>query len=76
MNSKKLYRSRTDRKLTGLAGGIAEYLGVDSTTVRVVLILLEFATAGLLIIGYFIVAIIVPLEPLEAPRKKVDNQSK
>ncbi len=49
--------------LTGLCGGIAKYLGVDATLVRLVMVLLEFATVGLLIIGYFIIAIIVPLEP-------------
>lgn len=76
MKSKKLYRSRNDRVITGLAGGAAKYFGVDSTIVRAVLIILEFATAGLLIIGYLIVSIAVPLEPLEGPRKKVKNQAK
>ena len=64
MQGKKLYRSRDDKMLTGLAGGIAKYFGIDSTIVRIALVLLEFATAGLLIIGYVIVAIIVPKEPI------------
>lgn len=74
MKTKKLYRSRDDKMLTGLAGGIAKYFGIDSTVVRIILVLLEFATAGLLIIGYLVVALIVPKEPLptEGP-KKVDN---
>lgn len=76
MEQKKLYRSRSDRMLTGLAGGIAAYFKIDSTMVRIGLVLLEFATAGLLIIGYLIVALIVPLEPEELPRKKVDNNAK
>lgn len=63
MNAKKLYRSRSDRMLTGLCGGVAHYFNIDSTLVRVAAVILEFATAGLLIIGYFILAIIVPLEP-------------
>lgn len=33
---KKLYKSSTDRKIAGVCGGIAEYLGVDSTLVRIV----------------------------------------
>ncbi len=33
---KKLVRSRTDKRLTGLCGGIAEYLDVDPTVVRLV----------------------------------------
>ncbi|MDQ3064659.1 MAG: PspC domain-containing protein [bacterium] len=70
---KKLYRSRTDKVFTGLAGEMGDYFGVDSTIIRVVLVLLEFLTAGLLIIGYLVVALIVPKEPVtsEAPRKKV-----
>ena len=60
---KKLYRSRNDRMLTGLCGGIAAYFNIDSTLVRVGFVVLEFLTAGLLIIGYLIVAIIVPKEP-------------
>ena len=35
MTGKKLYRSRTDVKISGVCGGIAEYLGIDSTIVRV-----------------------------------------
>lgn len=72
---KKLYRSRDDRVLTGLAGGIANYFNVDSTLIRAALVLLEFATAGLLIIAYFIIALIVPKEPLGG-RKKVKNTAK
>jgi len=60
---KKLYRSRSNKVLTGLCGGIGTYFNIDATLVRIGFIILEFATAGLLIIGYFIVAIIVPKEP-------------
>lgn len=65
---KKLYRSRSDKMITGLAGGIAQYFNLDPTLVRIALVILEFMTAGLLIIGYFIVALIVPKEP-EAPAR-------
>ncbi|MBA3758098.1 PspC domain-containing protein [Candidatus Saccharibacteria bacterium] len=63
MQEKKLYRSRDNKVLTGLASGLAKYFNVDPTIVRVVLIILEFATAGLLIFGYLIVSIFVPKEP-------------
>ena len=63
--AKKLYRSRDDKVFTGLAGGIAKYLGIDSTVVRIALALLEFFTAGLLIIIYFLVALFVPKEPTD-----------
>ncbi len=55
--------------LTGLAGGIADYFGVDSTVVRIILVLLEFFTAGLFIIIYLIIALFVPKEPSESTSK-------
>jgi phage shock protein C len=60
---KKFYRSRENKVLTGLCGGIGDYFGMDPTIVRIIFILLEFLTAGLLIIGYLIVALIVPKQP-------------
>ena len=36
---KKLYKSNTDKKVCGVCGGIAEYLNVDSTIIRLILIL-------------------------------------
>lgn len=63
--NKKLYRSRDNKVLTGLAGGIGKYTGIDPTVIRVLLIIGEFLTAGLLIVGYFVVSIFVPKEPVE-----------
>ncbi len=71
MKGKKLYRSRTDRMLTGLCGGLAQYFGIDATLVRIGFVILEFATVGLLIFGYLIVAIIVPKEPAEYTQPSV-----
>ena len=56
--------------LTGLAGGIGQYFGIDSTVIRAGLVIFEFLTAGLLIIGYLVVALIVPKEPLPAEQRK------
>lgn len=53
----------------GLAGGIADYFGIDATVVRVLFIIFEFATAGLLIFFYIIVALFVPKEPLASDIK-------
>ncbi len=45
---KKLYRSRKDKKLCGVCGGLAQYFEIDSTIVRLALVLLIiFAGAGL-----------------------------
>ncbi len=59
---KRLYRSRRDKVISGVCGGIAEYFDLDSTIIRlawVVLILL----GGTGVIAYIIAAIIVPEEP-------------
>lgn len=61
---KKLYRSRKDKKFSGLCGGIAEYFGLDSSTVRLgVLALVLLAGSGLLF--YIIASCIVPEAPAD-----------
>ncbi len=58
---KKLYRSRTDRKIWGVCGGLAKYFDIDPTIVRVIaLASILVGTLGIWI--YIIMAIIVPLE--------------
>lgn len=66
MNTRRLYRSRRDRQLAGVAGGIAEYLDVDPTIVRILWILSVFF-GGFSILVYIIMAFIVPLEPAAGP---------
>ena len=61
---KRLYRSRTNRMLCGLCGGLAEYFNIDPTIVRIGMVILAVAGPGL--IAYFIAWIIVPEEPLDA----------
>jgi phage shock protein C len=56
-----LYRSIKDRKIAGVAGGIAEYLQVDSSVVRLIwLLAILFGGAGLL--AYIIAWIVIPEE--------------
>lgn len=59
---KKLTRSRTDEKIGGVCGGLAEYLEVDSTLVRLVW-LAAALLAGWGFIAYIIAWIVIPLEP-------------
>lgn len=60
---KKLYKSRTDRRINGVCGGIAEYLEVDSTIVRVIFSVgILFGLAGLW--AYLICMLIIPEEQL------------
>lgn len=60
---RKLYRSRSQRMLAGVCGGLAEYFNVDVTLIRLALAFLIFFTAifpGL--IFYVIAALIIPEE--------------
>jgi phage shock protein C len=66
--TKKLYRSNTDKILTGVCGGIAEYLPMDSTALRLIWTLVVVFTGfipGVLV--YIIAAVIMPIKPLETP---------
>jgi phage shock protein C len=57
---KKLYLSDTDKKLSGVCGGIAEYFEIDSTLVRLGWVILSFFPPFPGIIAYIIAAIIIP----------------
>lgn len=56
---KRLCKSPIDRKIFGVCGGIAEYLGIDSTVVRLLWVLLVFGF-GTGILAYILAAIIMP----------------
>ncbi len=57
---KKLYRSNRDKKLCGVCGGLAEYLGIDSTIVRLIVIIFGFCTLGTALVAYLIAALVMP----------------
>lgn len=56
----RLYRSRSDRMLAGVAGGLAEMWGADPSLVRVVWALLIILTGGVALVVYIVMAIVVP----------------
>jgi len=61
---KKLYKSSNDKMLAGVLGGFAEYIGVDSTLVRLVYVLISMFSAGFPgILFYIICALVIPDEP-------------
>ncbi len=61
--NRRLYRCRENRMLAGVAGGLAEYTGLDPSLVRILwLVSVFFWGAGVLL--YIAMALIVPLEPL------------
>lgn len=58
----KLYRSKSNRILAGVCGGIGEYFKVDPTIVRLLWLLISI-TGGAGVIAYIIAWIIIPKEP-------------
>lgn len=73
MPMSRLMRSRTDKMIAGVSGGIGNYLGIDSVIVRICFVFLAFLGWGLLL--YPILWIIMPLEPAPAdwPGSKPDD---
>ena len=65
MNPRRLYRSRTDRVLTGIAGGMADYLEVDPTIVRILWVLATIFTGGLVLLLYIVLAFVIPVNPYQ-----------
>ena len=69
--AKRLYRSKEDRMIAGVCGGIAEYFSIDPVWVRLIMVLLVFID-GIGILAYIIAWIIVPENPSQ---KQVKNLS-
>ena len=59
---KKLYRSRKNKMLCGVCGGLGEYQGIDPTVVRLLVVLLSLSSVGMGVIIYFVAAFIIPEE--------------
>ena len=60
---KKLYRSRKDKKISGVCAGIAAYLNTDTTIIRLAWALITLFTGGTGLLAYIICALIIPEEP-------------
>ena len=61
---KRLYRSRTDRQLTGVLGGVSDYLRIDPSFIRIAYVILTILTGfvpGIFL--YLIMTFVVPVEP-------------
>ena len=57
--AKKLYRSRNDKKLCGVCGGLADYFGLDVNIIRVAAIVSVFF-GGLGLVAYIVAAFLIP----------------
>lgn len=58
---KKLYRNTKNKMIAGVCSGLAEYLNIDPTIVRLIWALIGLSGAG--IVAYLIAAIIIPEKP-------------
>ena len=63
--AKRLYRSRTDKKIAGVCGGFAQYFGWDPVIPRILMVLLVLG-AGSGLLAYVICWIVIPMEPQAA----------
>jgi phage shock protein C len=59
---RKLWRSRTDRKIAGVCGGLGDYFQVDSLWMRLLFILF-FLVGGSALLVYLVMWLVVPNEP-------------
>lgn len=59
---RKLWRSRTDRKIAGICGGLGHYFAIDPIWIRVLFVIF-FLTGGAALIAYLILWLLIPLEP-------------
>jgi phage shock protein C len=74
---KKLNRSKTDKVIAGVCGGLADYFGFSSAIVRLVFIILLFAYGGALV-AYIILWVVMPKAPVatQTSEKKADAAPK
>ncbi len=72
-NTNRLYRSRTNKMIGGVAGGLAEYFNVDVTLMRLLFIIV-FLAGGSGVLIYIVLWIIVPLEPYSKMEEKLNSQ--
>lgn len=63
-SSQKLSRSRTDKKLAGVCGGLAKHLGMSSTVLRLIFVAALFLSFNTFILVYIALAFVMPKEPV------------
>lgn len=68
MKDKKLTRREDDKMVFGVAAGLADYVGIDVTVMRLILIILAMVTDGFALVLYLILAVVMP--KLSVPTQK------
>ena len=69
---KRLYRSKNDQKIAGVCAGLAEFLNIDPTIIRLIWVLVAFAGAGVL--AYIVCALVIPEKPDVLPDDIIDAE--
>lgn len=69
---KRFYRSRTDRMVAGICGGIGAYFNADPTLIRLLFVGAAFINPPGAVLAYLIMMLVVPEEPLEAPMQEAE----
>lgn len=64
-HSKRLMKSRSDKKWTGVCGGLAKYFGISATVVRFIFVAVFFMSWGASLLVYFGLSLAMPKEPVE-----------
>lgn len=74
---KRLYRSRDDRMISGVCGGLGKYFNMDPTLFRLLFVIFAFAGVGSGVLAYIVLAFIVPEEPAdyEAPSSEPEPEA-
>jgi phage shock protein C len=62
--AKRLYRSRDEKMIGGVCGGLAQYLDVDPTLIRVLWVVVTVMGAGTGLLAYLILWVLIPQEPV------------
>lgn len=65
---RRLYRNTQDKKLAGICSGIADYFDTDPVLVRLIAVLVLFASGGTAILAYLVGIFVVPEKPID-PKK-------
>jgi phage shock protein C len=67
----RLTRSRRDKKIMGVCGGLADYFNIDSTLVRIAFVVGTIASGGPFILAYIALAYIMPQEPALTAEERI-----
>jgi phage shock protein C len=60
---RQLFRSKSNKMIAGVCGGLGDYANMDPTIIRLIAALLFFVTGPVVVVAYIVMALIIPEEP-------------